>query len=37
MKISKKAAVGQGGMGVIFLFMMFSFYIYAYGVASALV
>jgi len=37
MKISKKAAVGQGSMGFIFLFMLFSFYIYAYGVASALI
>jgi ABC-type multidrug transport system fused ATPase/permease subunit len=34
--ISKKAVRFQGMMGCMFMFSMFGFYIYAYGVASAL-
>ncbi len=35
MVVSKKACILQGGMGGLFLFSMFGFYIYSYGIASA--
>lgn len=35
MKVSKKAVIMQGTMGCMFMFSMFGFYIYGYGIASA--
>lgn len=35
-KISQKFAVAQGLMGGAFMFSMFSFYIYVYGIGSEL-
>jgi len=34
--VARKAAIFQGSMGGIFLFLMFGFYIYSYGIASVL-
>jgi ABC-type multidrug transport system fused ATPase/permease subunit len=36
MTISKKAVVTQGLMSMLFFLFMFGFYIYSYGIASAL-